>query len=143
MSTPSNTPNLWHRVTTLTWLAGAGVLVVALVVTLALTQGASRPASTSLGSASTTPLGEVAGIATPCVGITTLASYEALPVHVRLLRGSEVVSSETVTGDHHYLLAAPPGRYVLTSDQFQRPTSFVVILHGLQTVHVDLRVSCR
>ncbi len=99
--------------------------------------------TTQSGASSTTALGEVTGIASPCVGLTTLAGFEALPVRVTLVQRSNVVTAETVTGDHQFLLAAPPGRYVLTSDQYQRPMRFSVVLRGLQTAEVNLPVSCK
>jgi hypothetical protein len=143
MSVPSGSPDAFRRISTLAWLTGAGLLALALVVTLALTNHPSRSGRASSGAPSTTALGEVSGIASPCVGVATLASFEARPVHVQLQRGSRVVSSETVTGDHRFLLAATPGRYVLTSDQYQRPTYFGVVLHRLETVQVNLPVFCK
>jgi hypothetical protein len=144
MSLPDGVPIWWKRRTTLTWASGTSLLaMLVLVITLGLSQSSGSTSARPHQPPSPVPLGEVTGIASPCVGVTTLASYELLPVHVTLIRGDEVVSSETVTGDHRFLLAAVPGRYLLMSDQYQRPTAYSVVLHALQTVQVNLPVACR
>jgi len=141
MSKPTGSLQLLQRPMTLAATAGAGLLLVATLIALAPQPSRGEPSHS--GAPSTIALGEVTGIASPCVGLTTLAGFEALPVRVTLVQHSRVVTAETVTGDHRFLLAAPPGRYVLTSDQYQRPMRFSVVLRGLQTVQVNLHVSCK
>ena len=143
MTMPTNTPDWVHRTRTLVIAAGTGLLVLVLLVTLALIRISPNGGAPRIGAPSTTALGEVTGVATPCVGISTLASFQARPVRVTLRQGTRVVDSETVTGDHRFLIAAAPGRYEITSDQYQRPELFTVEIHRLQTVQVNLPVYCR
>jgi hypothetical protein len=128
-------------------MALAGLVVMAVVIaslaTFAPSPKVPGRGASQFGGPSTVPLGEVSGIASPCVGLTTLAGLEALPVRVTLSQGSEFIGSETVTGDHKFLMAARPGRYLITSDQYQRPSHVSVVLHAFETVHVDLPVYCK
>ena len=132
-----------QKTATLAALAGAGLLVLTVLIVGLLAFAPSPTSSIPVGTFSAVPMGEVSGLASPCVGFATLAAVEADPVRVTLSRGSQVVTSETVTGDHRFLLAAPPGRYVITSDQYQRPTRFAVVIHGLETAHLNLPVACK
>ncbi len=99
-------------------------------------------AASGCGGASASD-GNVSGVASPCVGITTTAELAAIAVRVTLSQHSKVVDTETVTGHHHFRLSARPGQYLLTSDQYQKAEFFVVVLHAGETTHVDLAVSCK
>jgi hypothetical protein len=141
MSVPTGSLRLIQRTTALAAASGVGLLL--LITLIALSPGSSQGGTTHYGAPSNSPLGEVTGIASLCVGFTTLAGFEALPVRVTLAKGPQVVTEETVTGDHRFLLAVPPGRYLLTSDQYQRPMRFSVVLRAVQTLQVNLPVHCK
>lgn len=142
---PTGAPSSVHQTRTLlaAAAAGTGLLVLVLVVTLALGRTSPNSGGPRVGASSTTAFGEVTGVATPCVGVATLASFQARPVHVTLRKGTHVVRSETVTGDHRFLIAAAPGRYEITSDQYQRAQLFPVEIHRLRTVRINFPVSCK
>jgi hypothetical protein len=145
---PSQTPHVLRSTTALIAMAASGLVALALVISGMVAFGPSPrrgplQGSSYFGGPSPVPLGEVSGIAYPCVGVTTLTAMEALPVRVTLSQHGEFIGAETVTGDHHFLMAARPGTYQITSNQYQWPTHFSVVLHPLQPVHMDLPVSCK
>jgi uncharacterized protein with FMN-binding domain len=89
------------------------------------------------------PDGNLVGIAAPCVGLATTAEYASLPVEVAVDEGENAVVRETVTGRHTYRFTVPPGRYTISSDQFQVPLNVRVVLRSGQTKHVDLIPNCK
>src|ERR1039458_6665467 len=89
------------------------------------------------------PDGILTGVAAPCVGLATTAEYARLPVEVAVNEGSRTVVSETVTGRHTYRFTVPPGRYTISSDEFQAPLNVRVVLHSGKTDHVDLMPACK
>jgi hypothetical protein len=83
-----------------------GHLLTPLALVAAFATGCSG--TTSTGAPDRAPRGTVTGVASPCVGF---ARGDSVPVHVLLLRNSQVVESQTVTGSDHFRLLARPGQY--------------------------------
>ena len=136
-------PHLARQARTLTAMALVGLVALSVSIALAVGGGGHGTASVRREAPFTTMVGSVSGIANPCVGVTTIAGDEARPVRVMLSHGTTPVAEETVTGDHRFLLDAVPGRYLLTSDQFQRRTAFPVTVRAGVTTGIDLFVSCK
>lgn len=94
------------------------------------------------GTTGTVPTGVVTGVASPCVGPPMpQAHYEAIPVRVRLLKDGRVVDRQTVTGSHTFRFVAPPGRYVLRSDQSGTSPTHVGIASGKES-RVNIYAAC-
>ena len=84
----------------------------------------------------------ISGVASPCEGpYLTQAKLEAIPVRVQLLHNSRVVAEQTVTGSHTFHLAAPPGSYVVRSDQSATTPITVTVADG-QRRTVNLYSAC-
>jgi len=85
--------------------------------------------------------GTVTGTAAPCEGLASQAEYAQLPVLVTLRHGQLVIASDVIHGRATYSLTAPPGSYLLASDQI--PTAVHVRLMAAKTVRVDLIPVCK
>jgi hypothetical protein len=97
---------------------------------------ASGCASTTSSPATTghAPDGVVSGVAAPCEGpYMPSAQYEAIPVRVQLLKDIRVVAVQTVTGSHTFRFTAPPGEYVVKSNQSATSPSHISITSGATT----------
>jgi hypothetical protein len=130
-------------------LAAAIVVSVSFGFALRSSGGGVGHSQSTTGGANTTPggpaiksLSAVTGIAEPCVGLATPTVLAEIPVVVTLSKGTQVVLTQTVVGDHVFRLAARPGRYQLTSNQqYSQPVS--VVLDAGTTTHVSLRDHCK
>ena len=69
------------------------------------------------------------------------AKLDAIPVRVQLLKNSRVVAEQTVTGGHTFHFAAPPGSYVVRSNQSATTPSIVIVADG-QRKTVNLYSAC-
>jgi hypothetical protein len=86
--------------------------------------------------------GIVSGVASPCEGpYMPQAKFDAIKVRVQLLKDSRVVAEQTVTGSHTFHFAAPPGSYVVRSNQSATTPATVTVTDG-QRKTVNLYSAC-
>jgi hypothetical protein len=103
----------------------------------ACTFQASPPANTKPA------VGFVTGVASPCFGPFRPGFLPAKSkVRVQLSGDERLIASQTVTGSHVYRLAAPPGTYMVSSDQGGTTPQFVTVSKG-KTRKVNLISVCR
>jgi hypothetical protein len=77
------------------------------------------------------------GVASPCEGLPTPGyAFGQVPVHITVKEGSRTFAGEVVTRRHTYRLVAPPGNYVVYSDQIRPPLSVPAVLHSVTSTHV-------
>jgi hypothetical protein len=98
MSIPSESPHVLRTTKALTAMAAAGLVALALVISGMVALGSSPRKAPLQGSSyftgpSPISLGEVSGIASPCVGVATMAAFEALPVRPVSMRGFSTTPS--------------------------------------------------
>jgi hypothetical protein len=111
-------------------------LAIALLPLATLASGCASTTSPS-GSTGQASDGIVSGVAAPCEGPYRSDQYEAVPVHVQLLKDNRVVAVQTVTGSHTFRFAAAPGEYVVRSNQSATsPHHFKVTPGSSTTVNI-------
>ena len=116
-------------------------LGLALLPIVALATGCATTASapSTIGK---TLVGIISGVASPCEGpAMPQGRYKAIKVRVQLLKNSRVVAEQTVTGSHTFRFAAPPGSYVVRSNQSATTPTTVTVTDG-QRKTVNLYSAC-
>ena len=86
--------------------------------------------------------GNIAGIASPCVGVITPAGSHGLSVTVYLAQGARAVAHQTVSGTHTYRFVLPPGTYVVATHEGDGSKPVSVTVRSGQTSHADIPSSC-
>jgi len=96
----------------------------------------------ALAACGTSQIGTVTGTAAPCIGPAISAHYvQQIPTRITLRRGQVVVASEVIHGRSTYSLTAPPGKYLLESDQ--ETGAVHVSLRAGETIVVNLIPVCK
>jgi hypothetical protein len=108
---------------------------------LALVSACTTQASPSVNKKPA--VGFITGVASPCIGPARPGFIDAkIKVRVQLSGDQRLVATQTVTGSHVYRLAAPPGTYMVSSDQGGTTPQFVTVSKG-KTRRADLNSACR
>ena len=105
-------------------IVSSGVLTSTAISASPSLRGIELLGSTNEGG-SGSPSGPRTGIlditAGPCVGMTSLETYEHIPSLITLRHGSAVVAKWRIFGEQQIAWVEPVGNYLIRSDQF--PTS--------------------
>jgi hypothetical protein len=108
---------------------------------IALASGCATTAS-SPGDTGTTLFGTISGVASPCEGpALSQQKLDAIKVRVQLIKKTQVIAMQTVTGSHTYRFDVPVGAYVVRSNQSATTPMTVTIMTG-QTRTVNLYSGC-
>jgi hypothetical protein len=96
------------------------------------------------GAATKTESGVVTGVATPCVSVArTEAQIAKIPVRVTIMKGSTIIATKTVRGDHTYRFTVPSGHYIVISDALGGARPVSVNVNAGDVVRANLYSVCQ